>query len=365
MLPEKYQDLLSAFVDGELSAAQHKQALRLLRKSSRARKFVRQLQNDSRRLQSMTRLRMPADFPARVLQTISLQQGLEKVPAPAATTSVAPSAASSLPNWLGLALAASLLLAMTALSYLIFSGRLGNSQEQPILVEQKPEKPTVQPPLMQFTLTQWQEEETRQQLKDNTRRENALQLDLNCRDNAEAVSRLAQALKHNGIEVVVEAEADQDIKDRKKTSYILYVDNVQPYEVLTILDHLRQEQQEKPTPVDSVTVNLLAQNNRARVASLLGLSEDQLQPAEKLDPTQLPMPALDTGITTKPVQKAPASKGNSSPASQERLAVVLPAEIGPEANPARSSQIQRFVQARRSPRPGTLQLVFVLHEATA
>ena len=60
MLPDRDRQLLSAFVDGELSSRQRRHVERLLRRSGEARTLLRRLQEDARELRHLPRPRPPS-----------------------------------------------------------------------------------------------------------------------------------------------------------------------------------------------------------------------------------------------------------------------------------------------------------------
>src|SRR5262249_20308910 len=113
MLPDQLYQLLTAYVDGELSSRQCRAVLRLLRKSPEARTLLRQLQNDAQAARGLPRLHLPGDFSRRVLQAIG-ERGLKPAqPARPATPPPSP--------WLGWAAAAAVFLAVCTASFLFFS----------------------------------------------------------------------------------------------------------------------------------------------------------------------------------------------------------------------------------------------------
>ncbi len=70
MLSEQYQQLLTAYVDGELSSRQTKLCSKLLRRSPEARKLLRQLQADSRELRALKTPALGIDLSKPILQSI-------------------------------------------------------------------------------------------------------------------------------------------------------------------------------------------------------------------------------------------------------------------------------------------------------
>ncbi len=71
MLPPRSQELLTAFVDGELTARQARLVARLLRRSGEARQLLEKLQYDSRELHLLPAEPAPAHLPDAVLTAIA------------------------------------------------------------------------------------------------------------------------------------------------------------------------------------------------------------------------------------------------------------------------------------------------------
>src|SRR5689334_2153121 len=71
MLSDRLSQLLTAYIDGELSARQRKAVQRLLHRSAEARALVRQMEEDARLLRGLPRRKLGPDFAQRVLGTIA------------------------------------------------------------------------------------------------------------------------------------------------------------------------------------------------------------------------------------------------------------------------------------------------------
>src|SRR5262245_9722365 len=135
MLNDRDQQLLTAYVDGELSARQRRAAMKLLRRSPEARNLLRQLQADS---DALIRLALPSDHHAPdvsdpVIQII-VERGLQPgTPKPQPTNAV--------PVWKGLAAAAAVLLAVSAASYFYFKATQPNEpRRKPVVNQQEHDK---------------------------------------------------------------------------------------------------------------------------------------------------------------------------------------------------------------------------------
>ena len=105
MLSSEEQELLTAYIDGELSGPKRRLVARLLRRSADARTLLGDLQGDSRELRAMPALGAPVDLSSRILHRI------EAAPRPVLrmTRRVAPKPA-RFPLYRGLAAAAAVLL---------------------------------------------------------------------------------------------------------------------------------------------------------------------------------------------------------------------------------------------------------------
>jgi hypothetical protein len=117
MLHERHVRLLTAYVDGELSPAQRRQAARLLRRSEEARALLRQLQGDSRELQALPPVVTPIDFSGPVLAAIG-QSRPRPAPRPRPVR-----AGLTFPVWTGWAAAAAVLLVVGMGSFLSYYSR--------------------------------------------------------------------------------------------------------------------------------------------------------------------------------------------------------------------------------------------------
>ena len=88
MLPERLTQLLTAYIDGELSSRQRKAVTRLLRKSPEARKLLEEMQQDSMILRDLPRKKMKTDLSQTLPGTIEMR-GL-KLPTPSRPAGTGP-----------------------------------------------------------------------------------------------------------------------------------------------------------------------------------------------------------------------------------------------------------------------------------
>jgi anti-sigma factor RsiW len=129
MLPDRYRQLLTAYVDGELTARQRRHAERLLRHSEEARGLLRQLQDDARALRALPLVRPAADLSEAILRGIAERRLL-----PARSRVMRPVAPD--PEWAGLAAAAAVLLVLGVASYFYFARAFQRDTAAPLAVQQ-------------------------------------------------------------------------------------------------------------------------------------------------------------------------------------------------------------------------------------
>jgi len=116
MLPERLTQLLTAYIDGELSSRQRKAVTRLLRKSPEARKLLQEMQQDSMILRHLPRKKMKQDLSRTLPGTIEMR-GLKLPPPPAPAAAPRPAI---VPVWVVLVVAALLLGGVGYGSYTFF-----------------------------------------------------------------------------------------------------------------------------------------------------------------------------------------------------------------------------------------------------
>jgi hypothetical protein len=378
MLSERHSQLLAAYLDGELSARRRSLAEKLLRKSAEARALYEQLASDSRRLQTLPPPPPPPDLSPRVLQAIA-ERGLQPLPVPAAGTAAA---AAGIPGWLGLTAAASVLVAISAGSFLFFRARL---QESEPVAQGTPTRPTPsgmttdqdgratnpgpkpdkdQPPskvirkplgYFQVNMARLHEQPERERLHRELRKESAYHLHLPSRDRGRVVAALMMALRERGIALHLDNPAKERLsKQDDSGDLLLFAEDIYPGELTAILAHVGSPA--GGAPVELCEGSFLSVEQRQRVAGLLGVAADKLSPpprgrAEADDP----LPPLVVPIPKDQAGKQPKAGPPPQPPAPDREALILARDVPMPGPVARA-----FVKRRRAPRPGTLQIVVVL-----
>ena len=302
MLPDRLCQLLTAYVDGELSARQQRAVLRLLNRSAEARAVLRQLQEDTDRLRQLPRKQLAPDFAAQVLLAIN-EQGIHPAPRPRRMAPV------GVPSWLGLAAAAAVLLIIGTASFVYFavsplepgnSGTQANNRPTPPAPDDVPAPPdrhTAQAPARELlpaprpdqvvqhtppapvpdgttpdpappdggyesiltaptpkmelfpqiadtklalilSLAHLDRPQPQKELDDELRKDVGYRIELACLEGGRAMDRLRAAFQAQGIRLVIDQLAQDRLKLKLRTNYALYVENLTRDEVARILRRL-------------------------------------------------------------------------------------------------------------------------------
>jgi hypothetical protein len=375
MLPDQVTELLAAFVDGELSQRQRKTALRLLQRSSEARELLRQLQENAHKIKQLPRRKVEPSLVDEILRAIAEQKVQPKQP------SLKSARRRHWMPYVAASLAASLLIAAIGVAYWKSMGEWDtkggnvnvivkdNGKQDPTPAPTpEPEEPVTPPkkvmnPLLAqitegtfkdfgqpvvadriFTarFNELHKEAVIGQLAYQLNKDRTAQLDITVKDNAVAVERLKAALHEAGITVVVDPNAKSALTGKKqaKVEYWVYAENMTTAELAKMMKDLSQADttgmgKSVPTPYEKMTVTPLAETDKRKLSGKLGVEASKLE--------------------------MPKDAGNAKPETPkrwERQAVVLPT-----GTPAQSSkEVRQFVNQRRQPQAGTLQVLIKIHQ---
>jgi hypothetical protein len=370
MLSDQGTELLTAFVDGELSQRQRKAVMRVLHKSSEAREFLRQLQENAHKVKQLPRRKVEPSLVDAVMQAIAEGKSQTKQPA-------APSVVRRrrwLP-YLSAAMAASLLVGVIS----IFAWKAFKDQQEQkggggTVVksgDKKPErKPTPDPepapprsnPLLgqivegtfagaaklpvadgpfvaSFAALQPAKGAKLADFGRIINRNPAVHLDITVKSNSVAMDRLKDALKYRGITLITDQSAAKSLagKNQAKVEYLVYAENLSADELTKLMSELSQSyvipgtknQKNAESPYQKVTVAPIAQDEKQKVAKLLGVDPATLEP-----------------------------KGKNGKSEEKRMAVVLPTAAGSQP----SAEVRQFVNQRRQPTPGAVQVLIKIHQ---
>jgi hypothetical protein len=134
MLSDRHCRLLTAYVDGELTAHERQAVVRMVRESGEARAFLQQLQEDAEQIRQLPQVQLGQDLSDPILQKIA-----RPILGPRAPTS---SPGAGVPIWFGLATAAAVLSAVGLGSYFYFAATKHAQLPEMAVVPRDP----IQPP---------------------------------------------------------------------------------------------------------------------------------------------------------------------------------------------------------------------------
>lgn len=415
MLPERVTQLLSAYVDGELSARERRAVSRLLRKSAEARAMLHQMKQDSMVLRKLPRKKTQLDLSGSVMGTISLRNlQLPKIENPV-PLSPRGSASRRRPLWLKVSAAALLLCAVGLASYFVVSlvldgpgaqntgphstnpddPRRGHGQGLPdvpppvITVLHEPENSTpakdgsdrkderltlglLKPPafvtpvprLMQIlTLRDLEQTARLNQLTEELSQDDASRLDLFClTDTSRALDRVQAVFKANNVTLRIDPYAQARMKQKLKTNLAIYSEELSPEELAAILQQLAADDK-KPGHgnFDKLTVN---PTTPADLARALGGEADFFQQPERTGPLGVDLTQDVSSKTGSHIVQALTGKGTRRPTANmppdpntPRQAVLVPYSAKPEGL---FQEIRNLVDSRKGWRPGAVQVLWVL-----
>jgi hypothetical protein len=429
MIPDRLTQLLTAYVDGELSARQRRAVQRLLHRSPEARELLGRLQADARSLRQLPHHRPAKDLTFPIMRAIAAQ-GVHP--------SERPAVASGLPAWTGLAVAASVLLVISCASYFYFSASHSwsgrpelarhdevSTRHQPGLGPDKnlanrpgpgegaqpvdrpqPEQPEAPPPtevardteprpdkpdlngnrpedilgshgpfdpridfavprprLSAHVLRDLDQAEPLAKLQAELQKDPGYRLELFCLDSTRALERLQAGFKAINVRLQLDADAQLRLKHKLPTAYVLFLEDLTPEELARALQLLGAEDRKQAARrtedgvFGKLLVNPLAASDEKELARLLGIDPAQLAPRKK---AELDLRKPISSLTEEEVIQSLAGQGvprpGTTPKSVERVGLVISAA----RRPGPSRETQQFLDTRREPRPGTVQVLLVL-----
>ncbi len=366
MLPERYCALLTAYVDGVLSSRRRKLVHKLLHRSAGARELFKQLKENRRTIKSLPRHELGAQFTGQVVQVAFAP------PAPVVAGPVAPNRR-VLRNWVGVAVAAAVLLLVAGGSYVFFTAFQGSEDQSSGPLVQNPQKPGQPDPMVarlvedtlrkfqepigaRFALLDLNEEKAQSRLTRELQKDNAFHLDVTVRDSARSVEWLERALRAQRIKMVLDASTQEALKHATpNTEFLVYAENLRLEELVKVLKQLGDRKTPANSPFDEVLLTSIHRQHREHLAGMLGLKGADLA---------APPLALQDPISAKNAKNDRQTSGNkkSDAAAEERFALVLVNMPQAGSTAALSEEVQEFLRQRRDQRPGTMQVLFLLRQ---
>jgi hypothetical protein len=443
MLRDQYRQLLTAYVDGELSSRQRRHVARLLRRSPEARLLLQQLQADAQALRQLPQPPLPADLSNPVLHRIAerrLTPGQSRIAQSASTT-----------PWMGplasWAAAAAVLFLLGLASYLYFAASLVQPEKVEVVHKQPgpasltppapiPHSPTTEqsesrmakksedtkdrkspkadsgkqlaesgkpsgkakpnapdkplsPPQQDTALTERLEmfplhrvpdllpvivpvsdldrEPARKQLLTELGKDREFRIELPCPNGTKALDRVGKASRTLHLGLLIDKHAQERIKQKWRTSYVLYLEDVTPEELIHFVRQIGAEDRKsaagKPAEVqiDRLVLSRLTARHRKELIALLGVDPAATVPSDRGPLGADPRKSLSDETARQVGQALAGSEGAPRPASgkpPEHIVLVLP--YSPARPASGSDEIKHFLEGRKPARAGTLRVLLVL-----
>jgi len=419
MLTEWHRQLLTGYVDGELPPRQRRSALRLLRRSRQARLLLRRLQADARTLRSLPRLSLGADFADTVLQEIAQRKTCPPtlpLPEPAskpvpAWYLVAAAASVLLLVGLGSFLAFSQLTEDGRPSEPVVNNPAPQEPAQPVppepaqingkpLAEKTPKEPDQEPvkPIqpedraivkdkprqepgpqptpeqkepfrdvampLPLKLLDLQHKDARDKVLAELGKQTSLYAEVLYRDGTAGFARLERLLRARGIEVIVDP-ALQRARPGQVKNFLVYLEDMTWDELFLFftdlgrLDQKASLREKASFPFASTTANLwlcqMTSDHRRRLVHYLGLDPR----AETQTRGEGPLGVdIRRPLSEQTAEQLDKKLGSGRKLEDRRSALV----VGYSPLPPRSgsAEIKRYLDGRKSSRPGTLQVMLIL-----
>jgi hypothetical protein len=228
------------------------------------------------------------------------------------------------------------------------------------LMEMFPELPDLRLAVI-FQLRDLNQPGPEQRLHDLVHKETACRIEMNCLASLPALQRLKSALLYQGVRLLVDQAAQDRLRRRLRTNYVVYTENVAPAELTRVFFRLSEEDRQAESSrrgagqFERVVANPMQTPDRQELSRLLGADPSKLQPNRPKTPLGVDISKPLADQTADQVVKS--LRGQGSPT--ERLAIVLPYNpVRP--HPTSSKEVKRFLDSRKEPNPGTVQVLLVL-----
>jgi negative regulator of sigma E activity len=347
---EEHGELLTAFIDGELTRRERIDVLRLLNKSSDARGMLWQLQQNSLAVKQLPAKTLPADFSSKIVDIVAKMEtppAATEAPAPASMPTPASAVRFGPKAAIRLAWAAGLLLAVAGgLFYFFYEPdpqQIVKSDEPPppVVVTTPKDEPKIEPKVTpkddpkpfdgRFVFAELKQPAQRALFEKELTKARSVRVDLIVKNSFKALERLGSKLKF-------------DVKKTKEKEHRIFVENLAPADVAGFLGELAEK--DKGIFAD-MQIRPMSSKDQVELCAVLGIDQTELANPKIKVPDVIPIPDKD-------------KKDSSSPAVKSLQIPDRPALLLTRADAA---QIRNFIGQRRLLKPGTVQVLFVISTA--
>ena len=201
-----------------------------------------------------------------------------------------------------------------------------------------------------------------QAFHDSLNRNDALHLDLFCRDTTRAFDRLQAMMKARGQKLSVDAVAQERFNRKLKTHYLFFTETMTADEVAKLFHALAIEDK-KEGAFEKLVVKPLSGDSQKTLSLLLGVDAKLFQPRKPtsaIDPTK-PLSdgtAKDLAAALNGRKTNPAAPGSAAKPTEHSVLVLSFNPIRP--NPASSKEVKQFLEQRKDCKPNAVPVLIVL-----
>lgn len=425
MLSERVQKLLTAAVDGELTDRERRALNKLLGESTEARDVYQRLQRDAKKLRELPRATLPAHYSSLIIQ--SLHRPSPTIPTVVAQTAqkylpIWANLAAALGVLIALATGTYLVVrlneqqenaklagknakpiepanpASNGSTPEIIRGSNKPSPEGPDILPlprdhddfasvPMPELPDPPEPENKTALTvpfnpklelfkvdmpklppiiavrELEHAVQRSVLRDSMKSDDAIHIDLFCKDANKGFERVLNTLKAQGHRTLVEALAQFRLQSRVKTNYVIYAETLNVEDVVRLFTAVAADERKMDSKLlEKLVVTSMSLTDQKTLAALLGLDPKLLQikpkTVTKLDP-QKPL----SDLTAEALARALAEKERAANAGLTKPgeALALALSFNPvRPHPMLSREVREFLANRKERKPGTPAIMLII-----
>jgi hypothetical protein len=221
-----------------------------------------------------------------------------------------------------------------------------------------------------FKVTDFEQEAGRKRLSEELRDARIVRLELPCLHGTRAFERLQRAAQSLQLALLIDKQAQDRIKMKWRTSYLVYLEGVTPNEVTRLVEQIRSEDRKrtsdkKEPEFDRLVLTRMSQQQGQEWSSLLGIEPQTSEPASPSSLTNPPANPLRGGSQDKSAQSSlgkgnvPRNKPDKKAEDQRRIyAPVFALNAGRPAS--NSEEIKLFLEKRTPVRSGTVRVFLVL-----
>lgn len=409
MLPERYSELLTAYVDGELDARQQRTVQGLLQRSPEARALLRQLESDAELLRRLPPRKLGADLAPQIVEAISRRGRRTE----AAKKSRMPRNI-RWPAWTRWAVAAAILLcagvwAFQALPFASQRDQQGpsmahhhdseedgdskkNADGQPspdgasgskaprhkqpasdgflTLGGGRKQVPGNNPdPGLTLPLQELGRQDGADQLRAKLQAGQTFRVDLFCRDTGQSLRQLRDVLRAQGIEMLIGQKAQARLeRPALRTKYTLYAENLRPAELLLILQQLgkrdrqRANEQNVAQQFGIMTLAEMSRSGQQQIVQFLGSPPSLIaESSGRRNGEKALVRESGTASPKRASRDLPEGRTRLGPRRRRALVLAYNEDNSPVVPRPQVSEVVKQFQADREPRrSATLQVVLVL-----